>query len=264
MVIHICHVGINKNKIGVFTSNFQWICVYFFLRWTSKQLSASPPWCVPSWRSRSAGKLQLHYINAKETLPVTSSLTWSPSPCLQVPVTSWWSHNFVHWASLHMCNLTPPLFLPAYICLYWPLRPEKDSSSINTTNKMEPTPTTSLNIWHWILKVILTLPGKNGDKIYFAILAIVLILVFHAHFKNFPLNSLNMQHFSVRSWVSSPLTGGLEEWLPALLCNIAQRNSSAGSHPCGVMSSLKWHALCFSELPVVLWFRAASATGMKD
>lgn len=62
----------------------------------------------------------------------------------------------------------------------------------------------------------------------------------------------------------SPLTGELEEWRRALLCSIAQRNSSSVSRPFGVMSSLKWHALCFSALPVVFWFRAAIAAGMKD
>lgn len=67
------------------------VCMSF--RWASRQLSASPPWCVPSWRSRSAGRSQPRYINAKETSPVTSSPTWSPSPCLQVLTISWWCVN---------------------------------------------------------------------------------------------------------------------------------------------------------------------------
>lgn len=57
------------------------------------------------------------------------------------------------------------------------------------------------------------------------------------------------------------LTGELEEWWLALLCSIAQSNSSSLSHPCGVTSSQKWHALCFSELPLVFW---SSAAWIKD
>lgn len=90
---------------------------------------------------------------------------------------------------------------------------------------------------------------------------------FHAHVYNYPLNSINVKHYSVWSWFLfcfDSLTGELQEWQLALLCSIAQRNSSSVSRSCGVMSSLKWHALCFSELPVVFWFRAATAAGMKD
>lgn len=68
----------------VSVSTTQSVCVCFFLRWASKPLSASPPWCVPSWQSRSVGRSPPRYINAKETLPVTSLPTWWPSPSLQV------------------------------------------------------------------------------------------------------------------------------------------------------------------------------------
>lgn len=62
----------------------------------------------------------------------------------------------------------------------------------------------------------------------------------------------------------SSLTGELEGWRPALLRSIAHSNSSSVSHPCGTISLLIWHALCFSEPPVVVRFRTATAAGMKD
>lgn len=58
------------------------ICMTF--RWVSRRLSASRQWCVLSWRSRFAGRLQPRCINAKETLPVTFSPIWSPSLYQQV------------------------------------------------------------------------------------------------------------------------------------------------------------------------------------
>lgn len=74
------------------------ICMTF--RWVSRRLSASLQWCVLSWRSRFAGRLQLRCINAKETLPVTFSLIWSPSLYQQVHTICWFITS--HTRSLYI------------------------------------------------------------------------------------------------------------------------------------------------------------------
>lgn len=52
-----------------------------------------------------------------------------------------------------------------------------------------------------------------------------------------------------------PLTGELEEWRPASLCSVAQRNSGSVSFPCGIMALL---------IRQTLWFlRAASCSPIQ-